>query len=136
MRIVLDTNILLVSLSPQSQFFPIFKAFQDEHYSLCVSSEIMLEYEEILLQHVGETLSSLILQLIENAPNTIFVERYFQWNLMNVDSDDNKFVDCAIAGNAQYIVSHDKHFKVLKSVSFPKVSLLSATSFIELLGKE
>ena len=34
--------------------------------------------------------------------------------------DDNKFVDCAFAANATYIVSDDKHYDVLKEVDFPQ----------------
>ncbi len=48
MRIVLDTNILLVSVTPKSKFFSIFKSFQEENYELCVTTEVLFEYEEIL----------------------------------------------------------------------------------------
>lgn len=45
------------------------------------------------------------------------------------DPDDNKFVDCAIACNAKYLVSNDKHFRILKDIPFPKVELLTAQEF-------
>ena len=129
MNIVLDTNILLVSISPRSQFYPIFKSFEEEAYKLCVTTDILMEYEEILQQHVGNALASVVLQIIENAPNTILVSRYYEWNLIPNDPDDNKFVDCAIAGNAKYIVSHDNHFNLLRAIDFPKVSVIGAEEF-------
>ena len=133
MRIILDTNILLVSISPVSRFFPIFKAFQEEKIELCVTTEILMEYEEILTNHVGVELSDLILQLIENAPNTTFITRFYQWNLIEEDLDDNKFIDCYIAASADYLITHDKHFNVLDSISFPKIKTMTASKFIEKL---
>lgn len=129
MNIVLDTNILLVSVSPTSQFYWLFHHFLNETYTLCVTTDILMEYEEILNRFVGEELSDTILQIIENAPNTQFVTKYYQWNLIVNDPDDNKFVDCAIAANAKFLVSHDKHFNVLKDLAFPKIKVISAEAF-------
>ena len=49
------------------------------------------------------------------------------------DADDNKFVDCAIAANADYIVTNDKHFQILQTVDFPKVNIISVEEFRNLL---
>ncbi len=130
MNVVLDTNILLVSISPKSKFYPIFRAFEKEEYHLCVTTDILIEYEEILRRHVGEALTTVVLQIIENAPNTRLVSRYYEWNLITSDPDDNKFVDCAVAGNAKCIVSHDKHFNRLRDIKFPRVAVIGADEFI------
>lgn len=58
---------------------------------------------------------------------------FYKWNLIEVDKDGNKFVDCAVAGNADYLVSNDKHFNCLKSVEFPQLHLLTMDEFIKLL---
>ena len=34
------------------------------------------------------------------------------------DPDDSKFVDCAICGQAEYLVSNDNHFKILNDIKF------------------
>ena len=135
MRIVLDTNILLVCISSQSDFRWIFDSLLDEDFTLCVTTDILIEYEEILSRHMGHELASTILQIIENAPNVSFITRYFSWNLIKTDPDDNKFVDCAIAGNANYVVSHDKHFKVLETIDFPKVKVIDAEQLKKELSK-
>ena len=44
-------------------------------------------------------------------------------NLIQSDSDDNKFVDCCVTANAQYIVSNDRHFDILKHIEFPHVNV-------------
>ena len=96
---------------------------------MCVTTEILAEYEEILKRHSGEKFASLALQLIENAVNTTIITRYYCWELIKTDIDDNKFVDCAIAANAHFIVTEDKHFKILADIPFPKVNVISAENF-------
>jgi len=70
--------------------------------------------------------SEMVLQIIENALNVEYVTRYYKWNLIENDPDDNKFADCAIAANAHYIVTHDKHFNILKTIDFPKLAVINA----------
>lgn len=135
MKIVLDTNVLLVSISQKSTFRPIFDSFIQEEFSLCVTTDILMEYEEIIGKHMGKQIASSILQLIENAPNVEWITKYYKWKLISVDPDDNKFVDCAIASGAKYLVTNDKHFNILEEVEFPKVELLKAEAFLEELGK-
>jgi len=130
MKVVLDTNVLLVSITSKSMYYPVFESFVMEEYDLCVTTEILLEYEEILNRYVGKSLATDILSLIQNAPNTVFINRYFEWNLIKIDPDDNKFVDCAIAASAQLIVTEDRHFDVLRTVPFPKVIISSLEPFI------
>lgn len=136
MKIVLDTNVLLVSITPKSLYYPVFESFLNEEFELCVTTEILFEYEEILKSYVGLELASIILRIIENAPNTEFVTRYFEWGMIKIDPDDNKFVDCAIASNAKLIVTEDKHFSVLEKIEFPKVETMKLEPFIiDILNK-
>lgn len=124
MKLVLDTNVLLVSISPRSDYHWIFQSFIAEDFQLCVTTDILAEYEEIIEQHMGHEVADTILQIIENAVNVELVTRYYKWNLISEDPDDNKFVDCAVASNATFIVTHDRHFNVLKKVDFPKVEVI------------
>jgi len=73
------------------------------------------------------------LQLIENAPNVELITNYFKWNLIIDNPDDNKFVDCAIT---KFSVSNDKHFNILKEIDFPKVELIKAEEFKEILEQQ
>jgi len=52
---------------------------------------------------------------------------------MEKDPDDNKFFDCAVAGNADYIVSEDKHFNILKHIPFPSVNAIKTIDFKKIL---
>lgn len=69
------------------------------------------------------------------APNTIKLDAHFRWGLIESDPDDNKFVDCAIVANANFIVTEDNHFNVLKHISFPHVNVLKLSEFDELMSK-
>lgn len=135
MKIVLDTNILLVSISKRSKYYWVFEAFLSQQYQLIVTTDILHEYEEIIGQHMGKEVANTVLQIIENAPNVQIITRYYKWRLIEQDPDDNKFVDCAIAGNAHYLVSHYRHFKVLETIDFPKVKVVDIISFENLLKK-
>ena len=63
------------------------------------------------------------------------VLNYFKFNLLS-DPDDNKFVDCAIAANADFIVTHDKDFETLKKLQFPKIKVIDTLKFFTLHYKK
>ena len=136
MRIVLDTNCLLASLSRRGAYFNVWKGLQQGKYTLCVSNEILEEYEEILTQSTNSVIASNVIQTLLNAPTVEFIEPFYRFNLITQDPDDNKFVDCAIAGNATYIVSNDSHFDILKQTDFPKLVVKRIQEFSKILEQE
>ncbi len=129
MKVVLDTNVLLVSFSARSDTHWIFERFLEEHYTLCVTTDVLLEYEEIVGREMGSNAAFALMQLLDNASNVERVNTWFRWNLITADPDDNKFVDCAIACNAHYIVSEDRHFNILSKVPFIGVKVLDIKDF-------
>tara|TARA_R110002012_G_scaffold6596_6_gene31466 strand:- start:6526 stop:6942 length:417 start_codon:yes stop_codon:yes gene_type:complete len=133
LKIVLDTNILLVAVSDRSPYHWVYEAFLKEKFQLLVTTEILSEYQEIITEHMGSSVADNVLLSIENSVNTSFITRYFKWNLINADPDDNKFSDCAVAGSSDYLVTEDKHFEVLKSIGFPIVNVIGIGDFKQLL---
>lgn len=132
-RIVLDTNCLIAILSRKSNYFPVWQGLHQGKYILCVSNDIIEEYEEILSMKTNATIASNVIQAIINSPFVEFVNTYFHFHLIEQDKDDNKFVDCAIAANAQFIVSEDSHFKHLKNIPFPTVNVIRLGEFMNML---
>ena len=63
-KIVLDTNCLLASLSRQGRTYPAWKAFQEGRYILCVTNEILEEYEEIIAQKTTASIAKNVIDLI------------------------------------------------------------------------
>ena len=100
-------------------------------YVLCVSNEILEEYEEIISSHMSSLAARIAVETILRANNVVRVDAQFRFNLITADIDDNKFVDCAIIANADYIVSEDSHFNVLKSIPFPRVEVKRLREFYE-----
>ena len=64
-----------------------------------------------------------------NATNMKQVIPFFKWDMITADPEDNKFVDCALNAGADYIVTNDRHFNVLKSIGFPKISVVDIETF-------
>jgi len=99
---------------------------------LCISNEILLEYNEILEKKNSTEVAENITNFLSVYP---FVEQYqihFNFNLIPNDEDDNKFADCYIASQAQYLISNDKHFKVLKDLEFPEINAVTIDEFSEI----
>ncbi|MCR4848046.1 MAG: putative toxin-antitoxin system toxin component, PIN family [Bacteroidales bacterium] len=132
-KIVLDTNCLLASISSKSENYRIWKGFQQGLFVLCVSNEILEEYEEIIAEKANAVVAGNIINAIVESEFVEFSDPQFRFELITSDKDDNKFIDCAIAANATYIVSEDKHFDVLKEISFPKLLVVRLKEFLEFL---
>ncbi len=131
MRVVIDTNVLLISISKKSPYRPIFDAILNGNIKLIVSNEILSEYAEILELRTNSIVAINVTDFLSKSNNVDKIEVYYRWNLIEFDKDDNKFVDCAVAGNAQFIVTNDKHFNNLKDIEFPKVDIISSADFLK-----
>ena len=124
MRLVLDTNSLIQCVSRRSLYHDLWLSFIDGRNQLCVTTEILNEYVEILQRETTENFASIMLEVILNNPNTLFINIFYKFNLIIADPDDNKFIDCAIAAQAKYIVTEDHHYDVLRDLEFPKVDII------------
>jgi len=133
LKVVLDTNIILVSIPSKSKYSSIFDGLLDGVYELAISNDILLEYHEILAQQTSSIVADNISELLLTLKNVEKVNIYFKWGLIDIDKDDNKFVDCAIAAGVDYIVTNDRHFNVLKKVGFPQVNVIKIDRFLEIV---
>lgn len=133
MKIILDTNVLLIALPFRSPYHGIIQAFNSRQYDLIVTTSIFLEYEEILSEKANPFIANIVLSAFLEAPNVITVNEYYNWNLIKADPDDNKFTDAFLNGQANYLVTNDAHFDILKGTKFPKIDILSADEFLAFL---
>lgn len=133
---VLDTNVLLVSISSKSRYHWIFQGLTHQEFKVAVTSDILSEYEEIISRKYSIPVARNVIRTLLLLPNVIRTEVYYHWNLIQNDRDDDKFVDCAVASNADAIVTHDRHFNVLESIPFPSLTILTISEFKEVLGKQ
>ncbi|MBL7817580.1 MAG: PIN domain-containing protein [Saprospiraceae bacterium] len=105
MNVIIDTNCLIASIPPKNPEYWLYRAFRDK-----------------------------VLNILLIASNVIRSEPFIHWRLINDDPDDNKFADLAISANAQYLVTNDHHFNILKTLPFPTVQVVSLSEFQEILG--
>lgn len=129
--VVIDTNCLLQILARRSPYRPIWDAFLAGKFQLCVSNEILEEYQEILEKQITLSVAENVVLLILNQKNVSFVDPHFRLGLITADPDDNKFVDCAFAAGADYLVSEDSHFNVLRTTPFPHINLVTLDEFMQ-----
>jgi putative PIN family toxin of toxin-antitoxin system len=133
LRVVLDTNVLVAAISRQSPYHWVWQSFLQGKYELCITTDILNEYAEIIERYFSAKDAEYALTQIILQKNIVHTIRYFEWNIMEKDPDDNKFFDCAVAGNADYIVSEDKHFNILKHIPFPSVNAIKTVDFKKIL---
>jgi predicted nucleic acid-binding protein len=101
-----------------------------------VTTEILNEYEEIMGKYYSSDYATLILKGLLNLPNVIRLNPiYYQWGLITIDEDDNKFVDAYIGSNADWIITYDKHFRVLNDITYPKILCCNLEDFSKILEK-
>ena len=133
-RLVLDTNSLIQCISRRSRYHKLWLSFLDARNMLCVTTEILDEYVEILERNTSPLFASLAIDVITNNPHTLFVTPYYKFNLITADPEDNKFVECAVASNAKYIVTEDRHYDVLRTISFPQIEVVGLDDIMEELS--
>ena len=83
MDIVLDTNCLIQIISRRSQFYDLWLDFINGSYRICITNDIMEEYEEILASKTTSHIAKLICEIILRAPNTVKLEAHFRWGLIS-----------------------------------------------------
>jgi len=122
MTVCLDTGVFLQIFGRKQPFQPILRALLDGRIALAVSTEIMLEYEEVITRLSGKErwndITALLELLSQLHQNIRHIAPKFRFNVISVDPDDNKFCDCAIAADANYIITEYNHFDALRSAGY------------------
>lgn len=129
LRIVLDTNVFLVSLASHYKYHWIYKALVDGKYELAVSNEILMEYQEQIAIRYGLQQTDATLDFLLMLPNVYIYNPAYLWQLIDSDKDDNKFVDCFIASQSDFIISNDRHIHQIKHNDFPPIHVLRYEEF-------
>ena len=135
MTVCLDTSVFLQMFGRRQPFYRILRALLDGRFILAVSTEILLEYEEITVKLSGaerwRDVVAFLELLTQIHGNIRHIEPHYRFGVVVADPDDNKFCDCAIAAEADFIVTEDSHFGALKSAGY-KPQPLAPDEFIRL----
>jgi uncharacterized protein len=123
MRVVVDTNILVSSFfggNPRK----IIDLWKSGNITLCLTGAIIDEYVEVLqrlgLQDTTE-LKDLI-KLFSGGYHTVFTSKTKEIRVVEKDPDDDKFIECAVALNARYIITGDKALRDIEDYMGIKIA--------------
>jgi putative PIN family toxin of toxin-antitoxin system len=133
MTVAVDCNIFVMCLTSGSPYHIIYQSLINGKFQMVVTNDILLEYEEVIQQKYSIATAQTFITLLNELPNVHYLHTYYQWQLITKDPDDNKYCDCAIAGQAACIVTEDRHFDVLKNIPFPPLTVIGIDHFLEIL---
>ena len=130
MRVVIDTNVIIASIGKISPSRLLFDSILNGKLDLFLTNDIFLEYTEILSDKTNIEVASNFALLLSSLENVHLIQIHYKWNLILEDPDDNKFIDCYISSNADFLITNDKHFEKIKNLEFPNVKIISMENFI------
>jgi hypothetical protein len=131
-RVVLDTNVF-VSMVLGGHVGVINDAWKADMFTLVVSDEIISEYLDVLSRpkfHLTADAVSTVLGRVERKAEKVAPADSV--DAVPADPSDSKFIEVAIEGRVDYLVSGDGHLLDLKS--FRAIPILTAREFIERLS--
>ena len=135
MKVVLDTNILLVSVPKISKYRIIFDKIINEDIDIVVSNEMFTEYLEVFSLKFNSQIANNILSYLNLKDNVLKTDIHYKYDIITKDPDDNKFIDAYLNSNCDYLVTNDKHFNFIKNLEHPNIKIVNINEFIKILGE-
>jgi putative PIN family toxin of toxin-antitoxin system len=130
-RTVLDTNII-VSSALGGALVLVLEKWDQGKFTVAVTSDILDEYFQVInrpkFKLKQETIDKITRYLYQFSE---FVVPEEQIRVIEADPKDDKFLEAAIAGKVDFIVSGDNHLLELKE--FRDIPIISGREFIEFL---
>jgi uncharacterized protein len=129
MKIVLDTNVFISGIFFSGPPSRILKAWQDQKLQIVISTKIINEYRRVAEEFSSKYHQIDILPIIElvTIHSQIIDTEGINITLCE-DSDDDKFIECALAGKCNIIVSGDKH--LLKLKRYKNIMIMKPSDFV------
>ena len=118
MIVVIDTNVALAMFKPSHRNHLIFRAWSMGRFAWAVTTDILLEYEEIMTRLGSAAYAAQAMRTVATigslrSGSLLHISPAFFFRTISADRDDDKFADCAIAAHADFIITSDQHFNVL-----------------------
>jgi putative PIN family toxin of toxin-antitoxin system len=130
MKIVLDANIFLSSFFWGGNPRKVLERAINKTDELFITDEILNEIGEVIRRqkfHAGKNEVEYFLKSIEEISGKIVTTKRIKKG--SRDKTDNKYIECAIAGNADYIISGDNDLLDLKK--FKNIKIITAKDYLE-----
>lgn len=140
MIVVLDTNVVISSLlASTSKPAEIFGFWEAERFDVAISPHLLDELRRAIqylqvAKYLKMSDDALNEFLRRYAMFAIYVEPQIKLEIIKDDPDDNRVLECAVTGNASFIITGDKHLLNLKE--FRGIVILPPSGFLTLLGSK
>jgi uncharacterized protein len=140
MNVVFDTNIIISRyLSPTGVPAQLLRLWKKSVFTLVTSEPILQEYKAAMLYPRIQVLHHKSIEVVDHIvenfrKESIYVTPAEQVTVITKDPDDNKFLSCALAGNAEHIISGDHHLLDIRE--YRGIRIVSPTLFLRLLERE
>jgi uncharacterized protein len=133
LRVVLDTNVYISAFThQQGQPFQIWRKALQRDYILLVSPAIAAEIAGVLRMKFNWDDAHTIRRMKLLARVAEIVIPKIRVSAVADDEDDNRILECAVAGKANLVVSGDQHLQRLKS--FQGIGFIRPVDFLRILG--
>ncbi len=134
MRVVLDTNVFISAILG-GRSGVIVDEWKAGKFTLIITDAIAREYLDVINRPKFKIPQNEIMAATDYLLQTAeFVTPQEQIHVIVADLTDNKFLEAAVAGKVNFIVSGDNHLLELKS--FKKITVITAREFItRLIGQ-
>jgi putative PIN family toxin of toxin-antitoxin system len=133
MKVVLDTNILISGIFWRGSSNKVILNWRNGKFTLVSSLETISEIIKVLKDFKIKLSDNEIREWLDLiVRNSTIVELKEKIAIVKDDPKDNIFIETAIAGNADYILSQDNH--LLKLKEFRGIKIISPDEFIVLLN--
>lgn len=132
MRVVADTNVLISGLFWEGNERKLLKMFKTEELANVISPQIIDELEDVLSRKKFNLTKKEIASAVEQAFSfSRFVHPVIESDAVKKDISDNRILECAVSGKADYIISGDKHLLDLKE--YEGIKIVNASSFLKII---
>lgn len=138
MRVVLDANVLISSvISPRGNPARILELWKQKRFDLVVSGPILEEIERVIHYPRIQERYRLPAEQVEHflgsiAEESILVNPSEEISAVERDPTDNRYLECAMAGEASYIVTGDQH--LLELETYRRIVIVNPTAFLAVLA--
>lgn len=138
MRITADTNVLLSSAFWYGDSFKIIEKAENKEIDLVLSDDIINEFKEVLeYEEIKEKIKDKNLEMKRTVEKIREISQIVNpketLDVIKEDPDDNRILECAVEGKADYIITQDNH--LLKLKEFKDIKILTPSDFLEEIKK-
>ncbi len=133
-QVIIDTNVWISGLVFGGTPEKIIRLFIEGQIIVVVSEELLTELRRKITQKFSLFVPQLALLEASIKEEALLVKLGATPIAVSRDTDDDKFIETAVAGDAEYIISGDKDLLTLGS--YQGIKILRPAEFLELISRQ